>query len=123
MKINVLSRTGGLLAVAALAVAFASFAAMNTAEASKGTRTEQSFAIADGASRTDTVASSGSVTIKRVGAILDITNVTTTAGNSSTIQVDLARQVEVNFGGTNGNVAFNAELQGGQVRIRITTGK
>ena len=123
MKINVLSRTGGLLAVAALAVAFASFTAMNTAEASKGNRTEQSFALADGASRTDTVASSGSVTVQRVGSILDVTSVTTTVGNSSTIQVDLSREVEVNFRGANGRVAYNAELEGGQVRIRITTGK
>ncbi len=123
MKINVLSRTSGLVAVAALALAFASFSALGTAEAAKGVRTEQSFALADGASRTDTVASSGTVTIKRVGATLDITNVTTTAGNSSTIQVDNTREVEVNFRGTGGRVAYNAELEGGQVRIRVTTAR
>ncbi len=124
MNITSAVRNLGLVAVATIALAVASASLLpDTAEAARGNRTEQSFVLADGASRTDSVANSGSVTIKRVGATLDITNVTTTAGNSATIQVDNTREVEVNFRGAAGRVAYNAELEDGQVRIRVTTGK
>lgn len=124
MTKNRVLRTGGLLAVATMVLAFASAAGLGSAEAARGNRTETFSALANGASLTSTVASSGSVTIMRTGTTLDVTSVTNATGWTSVTTADNAVQVQVEFRGPSGaRVNYTAELEGGTVRVRVITGK
>ena len=114
-----------LLAVATLAMAVAVLSPLaGSAEAAKGTRTETFINLADGASHTtnNIGATGNSVTVKRTGATLSVTAVTRAAGWASETEVASGLEVEVNFAGPS-RAAFNAELEDGQTRIRVTTGK
>ena len=63
----------------------------------------------------------GSVTITNDGSLLTITAVDAADGWSHEIEVQIGREVEMDFRKGGDRVQFNAELEDGQVRVRVRT--
>lgn len=65
--------------------------------------------------------SAGTVTISNTGSQLRITAVDAASGWSHEIEVQVGREVEVDFRNGENRVQFNAELEDGEVRVRVRT--
>src|SRR5688500_16396729 len=75
---------------------------------------------AEAAATTHPVLAAGTVTVALEGAVLRVVDVRTNAGWTNNVERGLDREVEVTFRRGNERVDFNAELEDGQVRIRIS---
>ena len=73
-----------------------------------------------GATRYDAGAA-GSVDIVRSGAVLEITSVNPAAGWTFEVEVRTGREVELDFRRGGERVQFNAELEDGEIRVRVRT--
>ena len=100
----------------------------STSSTSSTSSTTSTTAVATnvaGASTTNATAfaagAGGTVNIVRTGGVLQVTSVNPSSGWTFEVEVGTGREVEIDFRRSGERVQFNAELEDGEIRIRVRT--
>jgi hypothetical protein len=83
--------------------------------------TASTVAVSEQGTVTYEAGAAGSVTISNDGSQLTIVDVNAADGWSHEIEVQVGREVEMDFRNGEERVQFNAEFEGGEVRVRVRT--
>jgi len=108
------------LAAAVGAIAIGGFAVANAAnDRPSEQETEAATDLPDGSTRTFVAGTAGSVEISRSGDTLTVGQTSPNAGWVVEVEAGAGREVEVQFTSGVERVDFNAELEDGQLRVRV----